>query len=286
VESAAQYGTSVGIVVRDLEPVMEFYQAGLGLGPFVVGEIDASTAVWNGKASPCRIRTASAPLGPCEVELIEVIDGRPPHADFLDQHGEGMNHINLDKLTGDGYLDTMSALFQRGVEPFWGYPFMSFCYVHSEEVGGVTFEVMRGSGHAGKKGHNHLGLVVEDTQRVIDFYSQTMGLGPFRTADFPTRRAVYERDIIDAGFRASFADIGQSQITLYQVVEGESPLTERLAARGEGMHHLCVRVPDLEATVAELDAAGVGTFWSAPDARIAYVDSSATGGMTFAFSES
>ena len=46
-ESAAQYGTSVGIVVRELEPVMEFYQGGLGLGPFELGEIDASAAVWN-----------------------------------------------------------------------------------------------------------------------------------------------------------------------------------------------------------------------------------------------
>ena len=37
-------GSSVGVVVRDLEPVLELYTEGLGLGPFAIEEIDAPTA--------------------------------------------------------------------------------------------------------------------------------------------------------------------------------------------------------------------------------------------------
>ena len=98
-------GSSVGVAVRDLDPVLALYTEGLGLGPFDVDEIEL------GGESPGRLRVASSPLGVCEMELIEVIEGRPPHAEFLDDRGEGMNHFNLDKLTAEGYLETLSNLY-------------------------------------------------------------------------------------------------------------------------------------------------------------------------------
>ena len=78
-------GASVGVVVRDLDPVLALYTEGLGLGPFDVEEVRVS-----GERS-ATLRIASAPLGPCEMELIEVTSGRPPHSEFLDERGEGMN---------------------------------------------------------------------------------------------------------------------------------------------------------------------------------------------------
>jgi catechol 2,3-dioxygenase-like lactoylglutathione lyase family enzyme len=279
-------GAEVGVVVRDLEPVVELYTKGFGLGPFEVEELDAPTARYRDAPQPTRLRVASAPLGVCEMELIEVLAGRPPHADFLDSHGEGMNHLNLDKLTHEGYLSTLGELYFRGIEPFWGLPFNSFCYVESEEIGGVTFEVMVGSGHAGKKGHNHLGLVVADTDRTIDFYTHTMGLGPFRTGDYPTPRAFYRDARIEADFRASFCDLGQARLRLYQVLEGENPLLDQLNTTGEGMHHLCLAVADLDQALAVLRAAGIPTAWICPEARMAFVDSTRVGGMVFALRES
>jgi catechol 2,3-dioxygenase-like lactoylglutathione lyase family enzyme len=278
-------GSSVGVVVRDLEPVLELYTEGLGLGPFAIEEIDAPTAAYADRATPTRMRVATAPLGVCEMELIEVIGGRPPHAEFLEERGEGMNHFNLDKLTHEGYLDTLGKLYFRGVEPFWGFPFSSFCYVESESIGGVTFEVMVGSGHAGKQGYNHLGLVVADTQRTIDFYTKTLGLGPFRTGEFPMPRAFYRDARIEADFRASFCDLGETRLCLYQTLEGESPLADRLEERGEGMHHLCLHVPDLEGALAALAASGVGSLWRCPESRTAYLDTTRIGGMIFALAE-
>src|ERR1019366_4481605 len=136
-----------------------------------------------------RFRIASAPLGPCEMELIEVVSGRPPHAEFLERQGEGMNHLNLDYRDAEAYLGRMLTLHVNGIHHFWGFPHSGFCYVESERIGGITFEVMRGSGHAGKKGHNHLGLVVADTDRTIDYYSNVIGLSGFRTNTFPMKNA-------------------------------------------------------------------------------------------------
>jgi catechol 2,3-dioxygenase-like lactoylglutathione lyase family enzyme len=285
-------GTSVGVAVRDLGSVVDFYQEGLGLGPFEIEEVEAPTAHYCGggtstaRVAPAKWRVATAPLGVCELELIEVIAGRPPHAEFLESEGEGMNHFNLDKLTAEGYLGTLSDLYTRGIEPFWGFPFGSFCYVESESIGGVTFEVMVGSGHAGKKGHNHLGLVVEQTQRTIDFYSERLGLGPFRTGEYPMPRAFYREKRIEAGFRASFCDLGESRLRLYQVLEGETPISERLANRNEGMHHLCLHVADLEESLVQLATQGIEPTWRCPERRTAHLDTTAIGGMIFALAES
>ena len=278
-------GCSVGVVVRELEPVVELYTEGLGLGPFEIDEVRAKEATFRGTPSPVRLRVATAELGPCEMELIEVVAGRPPHAEFLDSHGEGMNHFNLDKGTHEGYLRTLGGLYARGIEPFWGYPFGSFCYVTSEAVGGIPFEIMVGSGHAGRKGHHHVGLVVSDTARTLDFYGRTLGLGPFRTGEYPMKRAFYRSERIDATFRASFCDLGRSRMRLYQVVEGTTPFGDARRKRGEGMHHLCLPVDDLEASLGELEEAGIETFWRGPELRAAWVDTRAIGGMVFALSE-
>ena len=278
-------GCNVAIVVRSLEPVVETYGEALGLGPFAIEEHALERTTLGGSPSPARLRIATAPLGPCEMELIEVTGGRPPHAEFLETHGEGMNHFNLDKRTHEGYLDTLSKLYHRGIEPFWGYPFGSFSYVESPDFAGVTFEVMVGSGHAGKLGHNHLGLVVADTDRTIDFYSKTMGLGPFRTGEYPMTRAFYREERIDARFKASFCDLGESRLQLIEVLEGETPFDEALATRGQGMHHLCLPVERLDEAIADLAAAGVATRWVCEELRVAHLDAAPVGGMRFAISD-
>lgn len=280
-----ELGSSVGVAVRDLDPVLDLYTEGIGLGPFDIEEIDAPDAMFRGQPAPARMRVASAPLGVCEMELIEVIAGRPPHAEFLEEHGEGMNHFNLDKQTHEEYLGTLGRLYFRGIEPFWGLPYNSFCYVESESIGGIPFEIMVGSGHAGKKGHNHLGLVVADTERTIDSYSMTMGLGPFRTADFPMPRGFYRDERIACSFRASFCDIGAARLRLYQVLEGETPYSEQIRRHGEGMHHLCLNVASLQDSLAVLADGGIEATWTCPALGTALLDTTAVGGMTFAISE-
>ena len=272
----------VAVVVRDLDPVLDLYGEGLGLGPFEIQEIDAPGARLGGVAAPARLRVATAPLGVCEMELIEVVAGRPPHQEFLEEQGEGMNHFNLDKCSPEAYLETLGRLYGRGIEPFWGYPFNSFCYVDTARVGGVTFEVMVGSGHAGKKGHNHLGLVVANTQRTIAFYRETLGLGPFRSGVFPMQRAFYRDARIETSFRASFCDIGEARLEVFQVLEGDTPLGAQLEARGEGMHHLALVVPEPEKRLEELAARGIEATWECPEAGLTLLDTRAVGGMTFA----
>ncbi len=274
--------SAIASVVRDIDRTVAFYGKAFGLGPFDIREVDAREATWNGRPAPTRFRVASAPLGPCEMELIEVVAGRPPHAEFLDEHGEGMNHLNLDYRDAEAYLGRMMTLHVNGVHHFWGFPHSGFCYVDSETIGGITFEVMRGSGHAGKRGHNHLGLVVADTARTIAFYQNTIGLPEFRTSVFPMKNATYRDRLIDASFKASFTDLGEGRLRLIQPLEGDSPFADFLATRGEGMHHLELETADVEGRRGELAGHGVGVVWNCPETGTALLDTRSIGGMMFA----
>lgn len=273
--------SAITSVVSDIDRTAEFYGKAFGIGPFEVEEIDARYATWNGRSAPTRFRIASAPLGPCEMELIEVVGGRPPHAEFLESQGEGMNHLNLDYRDAEAYLERMLTLHVNGIHHFWGFPHSGFCYVESEKIGGITFEVMRGSGHAGKKGHNHLGLVVADTARTIDFYHNVIGLPGFRTNGFPMKNATYRGRLIDASFKASFTDLGEGRIALIQPLDGDSPFAEFLKDRGEGMHHLRLAVDNLDAAIGDLKANGIKAVWLCPEAQLALLDTRSIGGMLF-----
>jgi catechol 2,3-dioxygenase-like lactoylglutathione lyase family enzyme len=277
-------GSRIGVVVRELEPVLEFYREALGLGPFETREHATRAATLRGRPAPARWRTASTLLGPSEIELIEVVEGRPPHAEFLETHGEGLNHVNLDLRTGDAYLDAMGRLAEHGVEPYWGYPERGFCYVEGGRMGGVTFEIQRGRGEASKPAHHHVGLVISDTARTTACYER-LGLGPFRSGVFPTRRAVFRGERIDATFRASFADLGECRLEVTQVLEGETPQSLHLAKRGEGLSHVCLEVPALVPALDELAGRGVAAFWRCPETRSAYLETAAIGGATFAVAE-
>jgi len=55
----------------------------------------------------------------------------------------------------------------------------------------------------------------------------------------------------------SIGYLGDTQIELIESVRGENLYTEFLASRGPGLHHVAFDVPDFDASVAGLGAAGL-----------------------------
>jgi methylmalonyl-CoA/ethylmalonyl-CoA epimerase len=51
--------------------------------------------------------------------------------------------------------------------------------------------------------------------------------------------------------------VGDSEVELVQPTSSDSGLAAYLEKRGEGMHHLCVEVDDIDAKLAELKEKGV-----------------------------
>jgi methylmalonyl-CoA/ethylmalonyl-CoA epimerase len=85
----------IGWVVRDCAAAQQELSARLGAGPFVSAGKEArfDQALVHGKPTPFSLRIAFGVLGGVLLELLEPLDDRSPHAEFLDTHGEGMHHL-------------------------------------------------------------------------------------------------------------------------------------------------------------------------------------------------
>lgn len=99
---------------------------------------------------------------------------------------------------------------------------------------------------------DHVGVAVRELEPAIGRYER---LG-FRLAS---------REVVgDQGVEVAFMTLGgETVVELLAPVSGESAVARFLARRGEGLHHLAVRVDDVRAALAEARALG----WEPVDAE-------------------
>ncbi len=84
----------LGWVVRDCAAAQRELAGRLGAGPFLdVGDARFEAALVHGKPAPFALRIAFGSLGGVLLELLEPLDDRSPHAEFLATHGEGPHHL-------------------------------------------------------------------------------------------------------------------------------------------------------------------------------------------------
>ena len=57
--------------------------------------------------------------------------------------------------------------------------------------------------------------------------------------------------------RVAMIPLGESRLELMEATADDSTVARFIAKRGEGLHHVCLRVPDLAAVVAKLKGEGV-----------------------------
>ncbi len=85
----------LGWVVRDCDAAQRELGERLGAGPFLsAGEESRFDQVLvHGKLTSFSLRIAFGALGGVLLELLEPLDDRSPHAEFLASHGEGLHHL-------------------------------------------------------------------------------------------------------------------------------------------------------------------------------------------------
>jgi methylmalonyl-CoA/ethylmalonyl-CoA epimerase len=129
---------------------------------------------------------------------------------------------------------------------------------------------------------SQIGVVVENLDRVASFLESSFGLGPFRVEE-PEAPNVWDRGQekhIKA--RLGFAMMGEVELELIQILEGDSVHLEFLREHGEGIHHLGFRVTDFEAKLAQAKAMGFEVLQTGPVGRFyAYLDTRPQSGLIF-----
>jgi catechol 2,3-dioxygenase-like lactoylglutathione lyase family enzyme len=102
----------VGFVVRDLESVADRYQRMLGVDRWRIHDLEVAKIPWDPRSTDARLHIGFGRGAGMTFELIQPLQGRTPHLDFLEQHGEGVQHIGL--WTADVQAAVQNAVEQGG----------------------------------------------------------------------------------------------------------------------------------------------------------------------------
>ena len=92
---------------------------------------------------------------------------------------------------------------------------------------------------------DHLGIAVKSLQQATELYRR-LGLAILPEETVPQEKV-----------RVAMVPLGESRIELLEATEADSPIGKFVAKRGEGLHHVALRVDNLAVAVDELKKAGV-----------------------------
>ncbi len=92
---------------------------------------------------------------------------------------------------------------------------------------------------------DHVAIAVNDLDVSIRYYVEVLGFAP------PEIEVVTDQQVTTAIFGHT-----SGRIELLCPTSPTSPVAKFLQKRGEGLHHICVEVPDIEAALRDLKAQG------------------------------
>lgn len=92
---------------------------------------------------------------------------------------------------------------------------------------------------------HHVAVIVRDIEDALGFYRDLLGLPVELVLPIESDRVTI-----------AFLPVGESKIELVQPMDDTTGVARFLATRGEGFHHVCLEVPDVAATLADLEARG------------------------------
>src|SRR5690349_11670509 len=92
---------------------------------------------------------------------------------------------------------------------------------------------------------NHLGIATKSIDEALKFWVDSLGL-----------ENVHTEIVEDQKVRVAMLPAGESRIELLEPSSDDSPISKFLEKRGPGLHHVALKVPDLEAAIERLRASG------------------------------
>ncbi len=120
---------------------------------------------------------------------------------------------------------------------------------------------------------NHIAVAVNNLEESSKFYQAVVGL------------ALSGVEVVAAQkTKVGFFKIGESNIELVQPSEPDSPLVKFLEAKGQGIHHICFEVDDVEAEIKNFLEKGATMVDQKPrpgahQTKVAFVHPKSTGGV-------
>ena len=92
---------------------------------------------------------------------------------------------------------------------------------------------------------DHIGIAVQNIKEALAFFQEALGVKLDRVESEEGGRT-----------QVAFLPVGTSDVELVEPLDTDSGLGKFLAKRGEGVHHICFEVDDIDAALARLREKG------------------------------
>jgi methylmalonyl-CoA/ethylmalonyl-CoA epimerase len=126
---------------------------------------------------------------------------------------------------------------------------------------------------------DHIGVAVKNLESGFQFY-KALGYGEMEIEEVPSEKV-----------RVGFIALNNAcAIELLEPTSEDSPVAKFIAKRGEGIHHICLRVKGIEGVIKRLKDQGVQLINDRPkvgahNCLVAFVHPRSTGGILLELSE-
>lgn len=123
------------------------------------------------------------------------------------------------------------------------------------------------------KAINHVAVVVSDMEKSLAFWRDALGIHLHELRDVPAEKS-----------QVAFLPLAGAEVELVMPTTDDSGIAKYLAKRGQGMHHLCLEVDDIEGMLAQLKDKNIRLINEEPRTaadgkKYAFIHPESTGGV-------
>lgn len=125
----------------------------------------------------------------------------------------------------------------------------------------------------------HIGIAVKNIEKGISVWQGVLGL-----------EHLYTKEVPDQKVRVAVFDCHGIRVELLEALDDQSPISSFLRRKGEGVHHLCFEVEDIDAALEKMKHDNVRLIDEKPKVgaagrRIAFIHPKDTGGVLIELTE-
>jgi len=120
---------------------------------------------------------------------------------------------------------------------------------------------------------DHIGIATRELKEATAVWRDALGL-----------KVEFTEDVAEQGVRIAMLPIGETHIELLEPLTEESPVGKFLEKRGPGIHHIAIRVDDIQSALGQLKEKGARLIDEKPrigasGRLVAFVHPSSTNGV-------
>jgi methylmalonyl-CoA/ethylmalonyl-CoA epimerase len=123
------------------------------------------------------------------------------------------------------------------------------------------------------KAINHVAVVVDDMEKSLSFWRDALGIELHELRDVPAEKS-----------QVAFLPLAGAEVELVMPTSDDSGIAKYLAKRGQGMHHICLEVDDIEGMLSQLKSKNIRLINEEPRTAVdgkkyAFIHPESTGGV-------